>query len=37
MDNNKNAAMAVSEVIGSFISKTPKMTPPSYYIMFLII
>jgi hypothetical protein len=37
MDNNKNAVMAVSEVIGSFISKTPKMTPPSYYIMFLTI
>ena len=37
MDNNKNAAMSVSEVIGSFISKEQKMTPPSYYIMFLTI
>lgn len=37
MDNNKNAAMAVSKVIGSFISNNPKMTPPSYYIMFLTI
>jgi hypothetical protein len=36
-NDNKNAVMAVSEVIGSFISKTPKMTPPSYYIMFLTI
>jgi hypothetical protein len=37
MDDNNNAYMSVNQIIGSFISKTTRMTPVSYYLMFFVI